>query len=240
MRKVVLLGLAMALLGPLPARADRVDQLVSDLTLGDPPAKVAAVKGLADIGGARVEEPLIKALTDTDKVVRLRAAEALGRLKSRKAVEGLSNRLRFDGEPTVRRQAVRSLETIGESPAVEALIRALDDTDPFVVRLAARALGGLGDHSATGPLMESYESDPHPFVAAEIAIALGRLPESRYKDFYLTRLTDSSAAVRRAAVQALSALGSRDSYEHLRYLAERDDDPSVRRAAEDAAKRLAP
>jgi HEAT repeat protein len=240
MRPFALLGLVLVLTVPAKAQADRLDKLVGDLSLGNPSSKVAAIEELSKMGGPRAEEHLIKTLADEDPKVRLRATEALGRMKSRRAVDGLSSRVRFDGDSTVRRQAIRSLQAIGDSKAVPGLIRALSDPDPFVVSLAAKALGRLGDHAASGPLMDSYELAPHSFVAAEIAIALAKLPEGRLKEFYLARLTDSSADVRLAAIKALVNIGASDAYEHLMFLAERDNDPSVRKEAKKAAKKLAP
>lgn len=240
MRPFALLGLVLILTMPAKAQADRLDQLVGDLSLGTSSSKLAAIEELAKIGGSRVEEPLIKALADEDIKVRLRVTDALGRLKSHKAVDGLISRVRFDGDPAVRRQAIRSLQEIGDRKAVPGLIRALKDPDTFVVSLAARALGRLGDHAASGPLMDSYESAHNPFTAAEIAIALAKLPERQYEEFYLTRLADGSTEVRLATIQALVNIGAKDAYEHLMFLAERDNDPSVRKEAKKAAKKLAP
>ena len=118
--------------------------------------------------GALTVEPLIAALKDTDEEVRRAAAEALGKIKDRRAVEPLSAAFK-DTDKDVRQAAAVSLDRLGWKPeqdeiagwywmakrdwdkcvalgsfAVEPLIAALKDTDEEVRRAAAEALDRLG------------------------------------------------------------------------------------------------
>lgn len=59
----------------------------------------------------------------------------------------------------VRKNAARTLGTLGNVEAVPALVQALKDTNHEVRLEAARALGKLGDERAFGPLHETAQRD---------------------------------------------------------------------------------
>jgi len=71
----------------------------------------AAVWALGRIGGERVLEPLLEALSDPEWQVRREAAQALGNIEDDRAVSALTGAL-DDTETVVREWAARSLETI--------------------------------------------------------------------------------------------------------------------------------
>ncbi len=92
-------------------------ELSTEATL---PAKGALIK----IGGAAVTG-LIQALKNEDSNVRERAAEVLGEIGDKRAVEPLAEALQ-DWDPAVSGAAAEALEGIGE-PAVESLFQALEN-----------------------------------------------------------------------------------------------------------------
>ena len=59
--------------------------------------------------------------------------------------------------------------------AVSALIAALKDEDEEIRIYAARALGSIGDESATDALMEALENDKSAKVRREAARALSEI-----------------------------------------------------------------
>jgi hypothetical protein len=63
-------------------------------------------------------------------------------------VAGLSEALR-DPDPQTRVKAVDALGQVGDEAAIDALLRALDDEDPYVREHAARCLG-CNYHSSLG------------------------------------------------------------------------------------------
>jgi HEAT repeat protein len=71
-----------------------------------------AAEALGKIGEPAVE-PLIGALRDENRLVRRRAAEALGEIRDARAVEPLIGALR-DRDSWVRRRAAEALEKIGD------------------------------------------------------------------------------------------------------------------------------
>ena len=85
---------------------------------------------------------LISALQDDNATVRWKAAEALGEIGDKRAVEPLISALQ-DDNATVREDAAWALGEIGDKRAVEPLISALQDWDATVRRNAAEALRKL-------------------------------------------------------------------------------------------------
>ncbi|MBI4673448.1 MAG: HEAT repeat domain-containing protein [Chloroflexi bacterium] len=96
----------------------------------------SAMRALKKIGTTTIE-PLIVALTDSDKNVRICAADALGEIGDPHAVEPLMAVFK-DSDESVRTGAVRALSKIGDARAVEPLIAALEDKR--VNEVAAKAL----------------------------------------------------------------------------------------------------
>src|SRR5439155_1426019 len=97
-----------------------------------------AVELLVRIGAAAVG-PLILALRYSNKDVRRRAAEALGKIGDVRAVEALVAVL-MDSDEGVRHRATEALGKIGDVRAVEPLIKALSDSAESVRLAAANAL----------------------------------------------------------------------------------------------------
>lgn len=93
-----------------------------------------------------VVEGLIKALKDSDGMVRGRAAEALGDFgdKGSSAVPELTRVLRQDSDTWVRNRCGYSLGYIGSPLAVPALEEALHDPEAKVRMAAADGLSELG------------------------------------------------------------------------------------------------
>lgn len=80
-----------------------------------------------------------------DPVVRRMTAELLGRLRDRRGVFNLVERLR-DPVVAVRHAAARSLAEIGDEKALFGLLCLLTDKDPVVVEAVSRALDGFLSH----------------------------------------------------------------------------------------------
>jgi hypothetical protein len=106
----------------------------------------------------------------------------------------------------VRRAAAEALGKLGDSRAVEPLIRALGDSDHNVRRIAAMALGKLGDPRAVEPLIGRLGDSNHN-VRYAIALALGALGDPRIVEPLIGVLGDSDHNVRRIAAEALGKLG---------------------------------
>jgi hypothetical protein len=117
---------ALIALRPEPARADRVDDLISELSSSSDRVRLSATLNLGKLGDPRAIDPLIqRLLNDSDKSVRSTAATGLGALVTssvqgalrQRVVQALQNAEKNDPHPVVQAQAGRALQTIGASAA---------------------------------------------------------------------------------------------------------------------------
>lgn len=103
--------------------------------------------------------------------------------KEKKDVEDLIKALEdeqsgdYDSYIREREKIIEELGKIGE-PAVESLIRALEDKNKQVRSGAAWALGEIKDKRAVGPLIRALEDDNN-IVRSESAHALGEIGDKR-------------------------------------------------------------
>ncbi len=147
-------------------------------------------------------DTLVQDLKDNDLIVRLHAAKALGEAKDARAVEPLIAAL---GDKGCGHTAANALAKIGK-PAVETLIVALKNENPFVRRNAAEALGEIKDASAVKPLIDALK-DNDLIVRRNAAKALGKIKDSSAEESLTSALKDESPAVRRNAAIALREMG---------------------------------
>ena len=125
------------------------------------------IKAVFERIGNSAVEPLIKALYNEIRDVRLIAAETLEKIGDARAIDPLIYALK-DRNFGVRSAAASALGEIGDERAVEPLIIALEDTKWCVRMEAANALGKLGDERAIEPLHACYNShNTHAFYDDE-------------------------------------------------------------------------
>lgn len=110
--------------------------------------------------GEQSVDPLIDFLSKNqkDKTARADAAEILGRLQSKRAVDVLINALK-DEHFKVRENVTYALGQIGDNKAVEPLIKSLSDKNQAVREGACWALGQIGDKRAIDSLKNSMRTD---------------------------------------------------------------------------------
>ena len=119
-------------------------------------------------------EGLIKALSNTKYAdVRWQAANALGKIGDKRAVEPLIDAF-ADSPEDVRKSAVDALGQIGDERAVNALIAALNDKDQDVRKSTVDALGQIGDERAVNALIAAL-NDKDEDVRKSVNYALGRI-----------------------------------------------------------------
>jgi HEAT repeat protein len=157
--------------------------------------KVKAVReetstALAAIGEAAIPA-LVDALRDHEWLVRLHAVEALGKTRSRTAVQPLLAVLFNDADSAVREDAIRALGEIGDPEAVEFLFIAM--RDPALRTLAVEALGRIGDRRAV-PVLIDVVAGTNPPDAPRAVAGCG----DRWNEEVITQ---------GAAVRALGAIG---------------------------------
>jgi HEAT repeat protein len=173
----------------------------------------ASASALGKIGDVRAVEPLIKALGDENRSVRSSAAFALGVIGDARAVEPLIK--------TLDNEAVAwALGHIGK-PAVEPLIKALEDDNGWIRSSAAEVLGVIGDARAVEPLIRVLGGEKAAwmrdleFIRKSAIEALGEIGDVRAVEMLIEALGDGGSHVRESATSALGKIGDARAVEPL-------------------------
>jgi hypothetical protein len=149
---------------------------LADLTTE--PTRGAEIARTSSNPGAPTTLGSLQQLMSPDFDVRIKAMAELREIKDASAVPQLIALLREDRDSRIREEAAYSLESIGDTRAVESLIAALMDRDGNVRLKAARALGVLKDLRAVELLCTSLR-DPDQDVRFFAAYALEKLGDER-------------------------------------------------------------
>jgi len=219
----------------------KIKKYIKDLD--DEDLRSAAAEALVKIGQPAVDS-LIKRLEDSDKYVRKKAAEALGKIGDKRAVEPLIKAL-GDSEWYVRWKAAEALGKIGDKRAVEPLIKALGDSEKLVREVAAEALEKLGALTTELKIKKYIKDlgDSDIDVRGAAARALGKLgaltTELKIKK-YIKDLDDSNSNVRDAAAEVLEKLGALTTELKIKKYNKDLEDSGwyVRKAAAEALEKL--
>jgi len=190
---------------------DRVTRWVAQLASRAAADREEAARGLSSVGPeAREAVPLLRrALEDDDRLVRLAAAYALGRvgLEARGAAEGLARIVTRDGDPLLRLEAAVALARITRADEALGVFKtALRNPDSQVRRRGAYAYATLG-FAAAGAVAELKAAlkDPDAVVrghAARALAGLGSRAQPAVQDLEAA-LQDPSLSVRDWARHAL-------------------------------------
>lgn len=176
----------------------RLEQI--DPELGPPRANRFAAE--IDAGAAAVE-PLLARLQEDDPDVRADAAEALGRMKDRRALSPL-RALLSDPDGEVRTNAAVALVRIGDEQLFPEVVKALRHADPRVVVGAAVTLGRLGDRRVVPNLVEAFKTE-NVEVGAAVAWALGQCGDRAALPWLITAVDQGFAVAN--ACEALGRIG---------------------------------
>ena len=112
----------------------------------DQPERIGAVIALGDSGDPRAVRPLIHCCNDEDSEIRRHATDALGKLKSGRAVHALIERMKDKSEQAgTRQRAVSALAAIRTYSAIEGLRDRIFDAseDPAIRSYVAEMLGRM-------------------------------------------------------------------------------------------------
>jgi HEAT repeat protein len=185
---------------------DRRDAIGNLASMQHPDASRAALAGLKDplpivratsvtailsLPPAESAVHLLPLLGDKDEFVRRETAYALGTTRSATAIPMLIDLLRRDKVDEVRGAAAVALGQISNEGSVGALIEVLTgsaspdakknkktkrEQNPFVLRSAARALGGIRSRAALPILLATIQDETlEDDLRREAAIALGSI-----------------------------------------------------------------
>lgn len=187
---------------------------------GNPAERSMAAWWLGEHETGRAVSPLLAALKDDSRIVRLTSAWALGEIKDRDSVDGLIEMLETDSDLLVREMALLALGEIEDPYAVDALEDAYESDG----RLALAVVWALGEIAGRG-------DDDADYLREEIIERLGerhwkneevwtghlksRLPRSRNAETLIKDLAKGNEDDRRKAAFALGGMGIRQNYETM-------------------------
>ncbi|MDK1031266.1 MAG: HEAT repeat domain-containing protein, partial [Planctomycetia bacterium] len=206
-----------------------VPRLVVALTDKNGSRRIGAAVALRDIADPGALDAMIKAMDDTEALVREGIAEGLGIIGpgASKSVPRLS-KLLFDEVDDVRYHAAISLGLIGDPRAVPDLIKASSDDDVDLV--AIRAVQKIGD-KATEAIIAGLQSEAVDSRSNTITI-IERLNKPVFVMPLVKSLqSDKEARIREEAARALGYLGDKRATAALAKATTEDEDWTVRQAA---------
>ncbi|MDD1686309.1 HEAT repeat domain-containing protein [Methanoregula sp.] len=185
---------------PLEEKIRRLSALIRD---PDPAIRVVAVEELRATGLPGFN-PLHTAVQDPDTGVRSAAAEALGAIKSVRALPSLIRLLRTDPETVVRIASARALGVIQDAYAIPPLIEQLSHPDDGVRSAAASALGTIG--SPALPAILTKTRDRNTRIRAAAIRSLGAMKDPVVIPYIIRGFTEQDPGVRTHAALALDAV----------------------------------
>ena len=188
----------------------------------DAAIRQAAIGALNSLGHPRLADDVLALLGAEDPTLRESGVRIAGYFGYPAAADALLARA-ADPIESVRRAAVEHLAYLDHPRAAATLAAAIRDGSPRVRAAAAQALGHIPAAQAQPPLLLA-SADADSWVRYHAVRALGELHAGGAR---LLAIADSDPAmhVRIAAIEALGALGGRDTADMLLSLAAaRDED----------------
>lgn len=179
-----------------------VPHLLPFLKDENPEIRSQAAWALGEIESPRAVAALSAAIEDREPKVRETVVWALGEIEDAGAVAALSKAL-ADANVGVRRKAawaLGELDLSGEAPP--ALIEATRDQDREVRKIAAHALGEIGDPAAIGALAVLARGQDNALRYAAVH-ALSEIEDSAAVEVLVELLKDADPEVRKIAARAL-------------------------------------
>jgi HEAT repeat protein len=212
------------------------ERLLALLGDPDPATRQSAIAALNSIGHPDMAARVAERLVDSDRLVResalkiagyfgypecveqvLRCCDDPAETVRRAAIESLA----FFDDPrvpptlvaaldqqssSVRAGAAAALVRAEPSVAVEALARALGDSDSWVRYVALKSLGSIGDQRVAPAVLNTLRTDPAPHVRLGAIDVLGRLGRAEAWEVLEPLARSSDAEIGSAAIRALGHL----------------------------------
>jgi putative heme-binding domain-containing protein len=144
---------------------------------------------------------LVDSATSSPEVIES-AIDTLGAMKAKEAVPAIAKRL-ANTEAAVWNGAVNALQAINDKHAIDALVAALQDKRSDVRKFAVVALGQMKAKDAVPAIVEAVQQKR---VSGDGYQALGRIPDVRAIDVYLTMLAEKNPGMVRDARSAIEKI----------------------------------
>jgi HEAT repeat protein len=176
--------------------------------------QIGALKLITNFPDDHVVDALISNLTTVEEKRKALLVAALGKMKNTKALPVIEKML-YDTDETVRREAIQSLVDLDEKKALPMLLSTLQDTisktEQNVVRVA---LLGLPLHKNLVELSRALQT-PVPENKVLLIEIIGERNFCTLKDTLLLLLQDENLSVRMAVIKSLHNCITKDDIDPL-------------------------
>jgi HEAT repeat protein len=206
--------------------------LIAALDDVSPEVRAKAAGSLGKLKESRSLDRLLEMLlSDPVPFVRTRVSQALGSIGHPRVIDTLIRVLK-DPEWWVRIRAIEALEQIGK-PASGALLVALEDDDPEVVRRAATALERMGY------VHESIETLERDGYRADVVKILHLVGKAGVTEMIFGNIATAKEPARKILVRLAGDIGNPAAGNVLRLLLDAEKNPSLRSRVVEALGKLA-
>jgi hypothetical protein len=198
----------------------RARYVANGLRLVVPMLVLAMLTGCSAIGPTTATSFLKQVESDPDPNVRFKAYKALGTervyddaAQKHRAAELMLRRLDPQKEPMASRALIcRTLGTIGDPIARDAMIRLVRDPDVLIRAEAIRALGRVGSPEDATVLMQAMklDADADCKVAAIDSLGLLKAADPRTEAYLVEAMEDDDPGIRLAAYGSIKKLTGKD------------------------------
>jgi HEAT repeat protein len=217
--------------------ADNIPKLEPYLNDSSIDVRIEAVKAIDDIGGPRSVDPLLKALSDPDPEVQMRATDGLVNFY-------LPRYLKTGFTASIRRvgTSIKGHFTDTNDQVIDPYVQVRPDVIAALGKVArggssadaranaARAIGILRGKAAIPDLIEAIKSnDDEVMYEALVALQKIRDPNAGPKIAFLLR--DLSPKVQSTALETIGLLQDRSTIPRVRDVLDHTKDAKVRRSA---------
>jgi len=195
----------------------------------DPRVLSMVVYTMGRLGFDEYEKRMIELLGHEETSVKMRAAEALGRLKSKRAIDGLYA-LTDDQDRMTALKAAEALSRIGDKKCSRALEELLAKEDIYMKTIALEGLASIGrkqSFEAIVPLLQSGSL----MVRLAALEAAGSTGGSDAREHLLSAFRSGGPLERISALEALGSASDKQDLALLSSALASGDDPLAREGA---------
>lgn len=217
--------------------ADNIPKLAGYLTDTDIGVRIEAVKAIDEIGGPRSVDPLLRALSDIDPEVQIRATDGLVNFYLPGYIQtGMTASIRRVGSSIKGRFTDTNDKIIDpfvkvRPDVIEALGKTARGGSSMDSRAnAARAVGILRGRAAIPDLVEAIRSKDDE-VMYESLVALQKIRDPNAGPQIAFLLRDLNPKIQSAAIETIGLLQDRSSIPKVRDALDHTRDAKVRRSA---------
>ena len=146
-----------------------VPELQKALQSRDETIIIEAIRSIEKIGDLNAGTSLVPMLRDPNDKIRMAAAESVGQLRVREAVEDLNMMVRGDKNKDVQRTALTAMAKIPDNGQDKVFLLYLRDKDNKLRAAAAEGLGRSGNPSDLKVLQEAFAIEKNESVRLSLA-----------------------------------------------------------------------